>query len=183
MKFISKSGNLNIVLSPGLQAQPLTGTPAKPTIFVRFKDGVADVEQEDLVKMMLAHDGFNRDFISAEDVVEDPYVAARQANEPQYVTEELIHGQAHRRAAPLPKKPLSPEIKKLITEQATEIAKEMLPGMVEAVLKSAVKKDTPEKAEGAVEVKDEKEVTEKIETKVTKKPGRPKAKPAVEKNS
>ena len=138
MKFISKSANLNIILRPGMQAQPLTGTPAKATIFVRFKDGIADVEDEELVKMMMIHDGFERDFVAADEKGTDIYAHQRE-HEVQYVTEELVHGQAKRIGTPLVKRPMSPEIKKMINDQAISIAKEMLPDMVKAVLESAQK--------------------------------------------
>ena len=140
MKFISKAANLNIVLRPGMQAQPLTGTPAIATIFVKFKDGVAEVEQEELVKMMLNHPGFNMDFISADEKGTDPYAHMRE-HEVEYVTEELIHGQAKRIGTPV-RKALPPEIKRMITEEAKAIAKQMLPEMVKAVLESAEVGDT-----------------------------------------
>lgn len=146
MKFISKNSNLNIVLRPGMSAQPLTGTPAIPTLFVRFKDGMASVEQEELIQMMLNHPGFNNDFIAADDLGTDPYAYLRQDSEPTHVIEEIKFGHpVSRNVAPV-KTELPVEIKKMIQEQATAIAKEMLPSMVAATLKEIVsesKKEQP----------------------------------------
>lgn len=147
MKFISKSTNLLVVLRPGLSAQPLTGTPARPTISVRFKDGIADVQQQELVEMMLAHPGFNNDFISAENVPVDPYAATRQSSEPGHTVTEIKFGTPVKRENVGEHPQLPPELQKIVQGMAAEMAKKMLPSMVESTLKSIVqsreeKKDT-----------------------------------------
>lgn len=136
MKFISKSTNLLIVLRPGLSAQPITGTPAKPTISVRFKDGVADVQQEELVQMMLAHPGFNADFISADGAPTDPYAATRQSSEPAHTLTELKFGTPISKHTEGGSTQLPPELQKLVSSLAADMAKKMLPSMVESTLKS-----------------------------------------------
>jgi hypothetical protein len=141
MKFISKSANLLIVLSPGLQAQPLTGTPAKPTISVRFKDGVAEVHQQELIDMMLNHPAFNGDFISADDIKRDPYAETRRASEPAHILKEMKYGTPVSRQvvggdSSFSNLPL--EMQKTVKTLAAEIAKSMLPEMVENALKSIV---------------------------------------------
>jgi len=138
MKFISKNSNLLVVLRAGLSAQPITGTPAKPTISVRFKEGVADVTQQELVDMMLAHPGFNSDFISAEETGIDPYAALRQPVEPAHVVTELQFGTPVSREVKGGKVGLPPEIQKMIQSAAAEMAKQMLPSMVEATLKNLI---------------------------------------------
>lgn len=138
MKFISKSTNLLIVLRPGLQAQPITGMPAKPTISVRFKDGVADVQQEELVQMMLVHPGFNSDFISADAVPVDPYAATRQSSEPAHTHTELKYGTPVGKQTEGGSTQLPPELQKIVATMATEMAKKMLPSMVESTLKSII---------------------------------------------
>lgn len=138
MRFISKSSNLLIVLSPGLQAQPLTGTPAKPTISVRFKDGVAEVSDEKLIEMMLAHPGFNGDFISADITGVDPYAFTRRSAEPQHQLTELKFGTPVARKLAGGPPVLSPELQKIVQDMAINLAKEMLPGMVENTLKNLV---------------------------------------------
>src|SRR3990167_3643152 len=156
MRFISKSSNLMVVLSPGIQAQPLTGTPARPTVSVRFKDGIADVPDGELTTMMLGHPGFNTDFITAEVPGRDPYAGMRQPNEPAHIQTELQFGTPGKTIKDVV--PLSPELKKTIEDAAKALAKEMLPGMVESALKTLVeaheKSDEPSgptKEEGGLE--------------------------------
>lgn len=162
MKFISKNSNLNIVLRPGMSAQPLTGTPAVPTLFVRFKDGIANVEQEELVQMMLNHPGFNNDFIAADDLGTDPYAYLRQDSEPTHVIEEIRFGHPVSRNVPPVKGELPVEIKKMIQEQATAIAKEMLPSMVAATLKEIVAESKKEPTVPAVEEETAEEVPSSV---------------------
>ena len=139
MKFISKSSNLLIVLRPGMSAQPLTGSPAVPTISVRFKDGVADLEQQEMIDLMLAHPGFNNDFISSDNVAVDPYSSTRQAGEPAHEVTDLKYGTPVKHAIKGGDKPkLSPEMQKMVQAAAVELAKTMLPTMVEDTLKKLV---------------------------------------------
>jgi hypothetical protein len=49
MKFVSKNANLMVVLRPGIPAQPITGTPAVPTLSARFQDGVVDIQDEKIL--------------------------------------------------------------------------------------------------------------------------------------
>jgi hypothetical protein len=158
MKFISKSTNLLVVLSPGLSAQPITGTPAKPTVSVRFKDGIADVQQEELVMMMLAHPGFNRDFISTDNIQKDPYASLRQPTEPTHEVTELKFGTPVSREMHGANPNLTPEMKTLLQGMATDIAKSMLPSMVESTLKELLKSREEDK---------------KCPIKIKKKAGRP----------
>ena len=155
MKFISKSSNLLIVLRPGLQAQPLTGSPAKPTISVRFKDGIAIVEQQELIDMMLAHPGFNSDYIAADDIPVDPYALTRQTSEPTHVLTEMKFGTPVNREVKGGAPQLSPEMSKLVQTMAADMAKQMLPSLVESTLKGLVKANEEKKG-----------------TKVKGKPGR-----------
>jgi hypothetical protein len=149
MKFISKSSNLLIVLRPGLSAQPLTGTPAKATISVRFKDGVADVQQLELVEMMLAHPGYNGDFISADTVAVDPYALTRQPSEPAHVLTEMKFGTPVSRSVKGGTPNLSPEIQKMVQAMAADMAKSMLPSMVEGTIKALMAdRDSAKKSTG-----------------------------------
>ena len=150
MKFISKSSNLLIVLKPGMSAQPLTGTPAVPTVSVRFKDGMADVQSQELTDLMLAHPGFNGDFISAEAVPTDPFASMRQQAEPTHVLTEMKFGTPVARSTKGPAANLSPEIMKLVQQMASQMATEMLPGMVENTIKQIVSTKKAETAEDVV---------------------------------
>lgn len=123
-----------LVLRPGIPAQPITGTPAVPTLSVRFQDGVVDIHDIELVEKMRNHPGFNVDFVEVEEQKSDPYY--RKPVEPQHVMTELKYGTPIARETSKIKRELPPELEKLIQEQAVAIAKEMLPGMVEATLKA-----------------------------------------------
>jgi hypothetical protein len=149
MKFISKSSNLLIVLRPGFAAQPLTGSPAKPTVSVRFKDGVAEIQQQELIDMMLAHPGFNGDFISVEETKTDPYASLRRSTEPAHVLTEMKYGTPVSRqvvGAGSPISGLSPELQKAVQSLAGEMAKAMLPGMVKSTLEGLVSAHQADKA-------------------------------------
>jgi len=152
MKFISKSSNLLVILRPGLSAQPLTGTPAKPSVSVRFEDGVAEVQQEDLIKMMQNHPGFESDFISADTNVADPYAVTRTEKEPAHEMADIKYGAPEGRVikgGPKPK--ISPAIQKLITESAKDLAKQMLPDMVKETLKVLTESKREEKTATATD--------------------------------
>lgn len=147
MKFISKSSNLLIVLKPGLSAQPLTGTPSIPTVSVRFKDGIAEVADDELVKRMLIHPGFNQDYISAEDVNGvDPYAAIREESEPTHLMTELKYGTPVGFQAAGGKTKLPPGLAKLVQDEAVKLATAMLPTMIEETLKKIVESSQLEKA-------------------------------------
>ena len=140
MRFISKSSNLFIVLKPGMTAQPLTGTPAVPTVSVRFKEGIADVPDGQLTEMMLRHPGFDQDYISAESVSNiDPYAYQRQENEPTHVVTEMKFGSPVGRSVQGGRTPLPPERAKMVQDRAVNMAKEMLPTMLESALQGLVK--------------------------------------------
>jgi len=142
MKFVSKSTNLYVILKPGLPAVPMTGTPAVPTISVRFMDGIAKVDDEGLVKMMLAHPGYNVDFISVDEDGADPYKFQRQDAEPAHVLTDMKYGMPSARTVGNQKNPLPPEAMKLVTELASQMVKDMLPGALAAALPGAVAEAT-----------------------------------------
>lgn len=130
MKFVSKSTNLHIILRPGIPAQPITGTPAVPTLSVRFIDGIAEVKDEEHIKMMLNHPGYNSDFIAVDEAASDPYAAIRSEIEPAHTLTEMQFGHPVARVTTKAKPQLPPELMKL----AGELAQAMLPSMIEAAL-------------------------------------------------
>lgn len=135
MRFVSKSNNLLIVLRAGLQAQPLTGTPARPTLSVRFKDGIADVPEGEVCDLMLKHPAMGGDFICA-DEGHDPYSSSRQSSEPPHLMTEIKFGSpVGRKIVGDSKSVLPPEMMSAVREMAAAMAKEMLPSMVESTLK------------------------------------------------
>jgi len=159
-----------IVLKPGFSAQPITGTPAKPTVSVRFKDGVADVPEGELTEMMFAHPGFNADFISAELHTVDPYAFTRQPSEPAHAVTELKYGTPVSNEVKGGKVNIPPEIQKMVQNMAIEMAKEMLPGMIKATLESYTASKEGVKVEDNVEAPVEKKKggrpAKKVETPV-----------------
>lgn len=137
MRFISKNSNLRVVLSPGLPAEPLAGRLAVPGINVKFLNGVADVSDADMISKMLAHPGFNSDFISAEDIhgeFKDPYAQFREEMEPAHVISEVKYGQLEKSIATPKKLKVPPEIESLLNSKALEIARALLPEMIKETL-------------------------------------------------
>jgi len=178
MKFISKSSNLLIILRAGLPAQPITGTLARPAVSVRFKDGLAEVPDGELTEMMLRHPGFESDFIAAGEMgMADPYAYMRQTNEPQHQITEMKFGTPIGRKVSGGSPALSPEMRKIVQDMAVSLAKEMLPAMVEATLKSIVATRSDDKPEPSE--KDE-EPQETVSPKTTKKVVTKKEKPVIE---
>lgn len=135
MKFISKNSNLLVVLSPGLPPQPLAGIPAKPGVSVRFRNGVVEVRDEDLVEKLKAHPGYNTDYISAGEGTKDPYANFREEIEPAHDIAEIKYGHVEKRASSKRKVKLTPAMEKMINNIAMEKVKEILPSAVEMTLK------------------------------------------------
>lgn len=156
MKFISKNSNLLVVLSPGLPAQPLTGTPAKPGVSVRFRNGIVEVKDEDLITKLKAHPGFNGDYISAEEGTKDPYANFREEMEPAHHISEMKYGHVEKKASSKRKVKLTPAMEKMINSLAMEKVKEILPSAVEMTLKKmAEAKVKTEEAKKETETKEE----------------------------
>lgn len=137
MRFVSKSTNLLIVLEPGIPGNHLTGQTAKPTVSVRFKDGVVEVENEELVQKMLRHPGFNSDFIAVEGVNADPYKERREESEPIHEITTFKYGTPIKKDVKGGRVRLSPEVQAAATEMAKKMAAEMLPGMMKEFLEMA----------------------------------------------
>lgn len=170
MRFVSKSSNLCVILKAGLPSEPLTGRPAQPTISVRFQDGIAEVRDEELIKLMEAHPGFNMDFIAVDDGSRDPYAHSRAEVEPVHVLTDMKYGSPERRTIGKQKVQLTPEMYAAVQSVAAEMAKEMLPGLLKGALKDLAKiaadgqvKD--KKKEIAAESTENSSGTEEVSTK------------------
>lgn len=138
MKFISKNSNLNIILRPGQQAQPITGVPAISALSVRFQNGMADLHDEEMVAMMLRHPAFNQDFIAVDETGTDPYAYRRSEAEPQHVTTEIKYGHPVGRNVPPVAHPPSPELKKMIADAAAAIVEQQRPAMMKEAIEAAM---------------------------------------------
>ena len=152
MKFVSKSSNLMVVLKPGFPGNHLTGTAPVTGVYVKFQNGTVDVKEDALVEMMKKHPAFNMDFIAVEEGVkeEDPYAYYRSENEPTHIISEVKYGQLEKSVSSSKAKPLHPDLQKVIRNEATKMAvemvKEMLPNLIKEALASIPEKS--DKKEG-----------------------------------
>lgn len=138
MKFISKNGNYRVILDRGVPAEPISGRSAIPGLSIKFEGGVAIVNDENVIKKMMAHSAFNRDFIVAEEGALDPYAGNRKPMEPTHDITRLKYG--HIESASKHPAEISPETKKVLMEMAasmaTSMAKEMAPKLAVEMLKN-----------------------------------------------
>jgi len=72
----------------------LTGDPGKPGISVRFENGVADVDDEKTIELMMGATGYkNKDFISSDDrMKDDGFPVVKLGGEPVHNTIEMKYG-------------------------------------------------------------------------------------------
>lgn len=139
MKFFSKNANLMIVLKQGLPGNNQLGTATTPGLYARFKDGQIDIKDPGMVELMLKHPGMDVDFVKVNEEVEiDPYAGKRAQSEPTHVISEMEFG--HPKRVTQPPTALTPEMRAAMMEvakpMAIELAKAMLPSMIQETLKS-----------------------------------------------
>lgn len=147
MKFVSKHSNLLIVLTPGLPANALAGVAARPGLNIKFKNGVVEVKDEEIVTKMKSHPGFNVDYIAVDDkIVNDPFEGQRSELEPAHVITEMSHGEIASRKVSKKNK-LTPELERMIQSLATEKAKAMLPNLIEEAIDKIAKNYQEKKQE------------------------------------
>lgn len=147
-----------IVLSPGIPAQPLSGTPAKSGVYVRFKGGVMETSDESIIEKMKAHPAFNLDFIAVDDKERDPFSNSRDESEPTHHIAEIRYGHVENPKSSSKKIKINKDVEKMINALAMEKVKEILPGMVEATIRKLAKtenKEVLEKEKVKEEVKEE----------------------------
>ena len=175
MKYFSKVNNLRIVLRHGVPGNPVLGEAAKPGIHVRFEDGMAKVEDPEMIRMMDNHPGFNSDFIKVEDIdeqqsanIKDPYGDIRKDSEPQHQMSELAHGSVASTTKTKVKVQLTPEMREALAETAKKMAMEMAPQMAMEMLKTMAKEGSKKPA------------TKKVAKKSTSKKAQPKVEEPVE---
>jgi hypothetical protein len=133
MKFVSKNPNLRVVLEPGVPGDRLAGRIAKTGVYVKFEDGIAKVENEEMIKMMLNHPGFESDYICADDG-SDPYAASRKSSEPDHSVAIMEHGRIGKNLNPKPNISFTSEqleyIRGMIKTEAQKEAVTILKGLV-----------------------------------------------------
>ena len=163
-KFVSKNSNYMLVLERGIPASPVTGTPAKHGIYIKFVDGFVDIKDEKISELMKANEKCGVDFIEVKDdelhpsgrrAEIDPFADSREEIEPAHIVSEVKYGHLEK-AVSTKKNKIPPAVKKLIMLEAQKLAREMLPGMVKDTVKAlveqaksekSVKTETPEKSE------------------------------------
>jgi len=149
MKFFSKNSNLRIVLKHGIPAEPITGRSAVPGVYVRFEDGMVNVHDEEMIKSLKNHPRFNIDFVCDESQT-DPFLVSRSDSEPQHIMGEVQYGGIVKRNVPQGKPKLSPELEKIVKEEARKMAKEILTD----ILNKSKAKEEGSKAEEVTEIID-----------------------------
>lgn len=162
MKFVSKSGNLCVILKCGIPMEKLTGRLAQPAVSVRFQNGLLSVESQEICDMLLQHPGFNRDFFICEDNRPDPFSTNRKSSEPEHDVLEVNYGHVEKNLNPRgvnfnaeQKKIIEDMIKREAMKIAPEIAKQMLEKMVSGAAQKAEAKtdlatETPKVSESEI---------------------------------
>lgn len=163
VKFVSKNSNLMIVLKPGVPGSTITGQQPTPGIYVRFQGGVVDIKEESIINMLRGHKGMGSDFIEIKQSEVDPYEHTRQDIEPIHNITEMEYGHIGKKISSKGKTILSPELKKLIENEAVKMLPDILkknPKILKDILQGLaeeVKKDDEENSKKTDKVADEKE--------------------------
>lgn len=127
IKFVSKQSNYRVMLVHGLQAEPLTGRSAIPGVSVKFEDGIANVDNEEIVDMMMKHPAYGKDYIVSdadEDLLKE-FVGSRKDSEPIHNIQEMEYGHMGKNINPKSPVPLTADKEQALRETAERMAKEM----------------------------------------------------------
>lgn len=138
-----------LVLKPGIPGDHLIGRASVPGLYIRFRDGIAEVKDDEMINLMKVSEGYkNGDFVAVDEKGEDPFAENRTPIEPVHVISELKYGHPEgRKVSEVPVKlPIS--VKKLIEAEAKKMAQKMFDEMVKD--SNSEKEDLP--GEEAVEV-------------------------------
>ena len=140
-RFISKNSNLRIVLKHGIPPEPITGRLAVPGLSIKFENGVVNISDEETIELMMAHSGFNSDFILANEEEEvDPWKWQRREKEPQHNLTELKYGHVEKTITP--KKSLdgmSVDKRMLFEKMVEDTAKKIAVPLAKEMLKKVMK--------------------------------------------
>lgn len=127
VKFVSKNSNYMVVLRSGMEGNRALGTHTVPGLYVRFQDGVADIKEESVIKMLREHPSFGVDFLEVKPDEVDPYKDTREDIEPPHVTAELKYGHVESPKT-TGKVKITPQMKKVLEKEALK----MLPGLIKS---------------------------------------------------
>jgi len=156
-KYVSKNQNLRLVLKPGISAEPVSGRASIPGVYVKFEQGMLDINEvtadrmglefEKLIEMVERHPSFNAGFDKLKDDEVDPYKNLRKSAEPEHDIVEITHGSIGKSLNPKPKLNLTNDQRKEVSKIAEEMAKKMAPKMAMEILKNLAKEEKDKKAE------------------------------------
>ncbi|KXB08556.1 hypothetical protein AKJ56_01000 [candidate division MSBL1 archaeon SCGC-AAA382N08] len=181
MKFISKYPNFRVVLKSGTSGNRQTGEQGTPAKNVKFEYGVANVVNEEDIKLMMQHSGFgydkNADFIPADEYEASKHTEFDQVNkgqEPSHNIAQMDKGvpisQTKREGKPQQSSGgySAEDVKKL----AKEMAMEVLPDMVDKEIKrreatkdESIDSSQPESSETAEGNMENEPLAEDVNTK------------------
>lgn len=144
MKFISRYPNYRVVLKSAVPGNRQTGEQGKPGRYVKFEYGVANVTDEEDIKMMMQHPGFGRDknadFIPADEYEADKHLGfdrTGKAQEPGHNITKMDRGTpvAQNKRGGNAQKSNDGYSKEDVRKLAKEMAMEVLPDLVDKEIK------------------------------------------------
>ena len=154
MKFMSKILNYRIILQPAMPAVTIAGgqmlSPSKPGIYVKFEDGLLNVEDEQIITLLKNHVDYNNEFWPLDSEQAAIMAVSRPAGsgrEPEHNQINIEYGHVGKNMNPKPAVTLTPQMKKFIAESAAKMAQDMLHGLMESgklvYKEDAVKTESP----------------------------------------
>jgi hypothetical protein len=127
-KFVSKNSNYMLVLKPGVEGNRALGTHAVPGLYIKFQSGMVDIKEESVIELLRAHPSCGVDYIEIKEDEVDPFLDNRDDSEPNHIIQEIKYGHAEKAIGSTPKVKLSPQMKKVIENEAMK----MLPGLLKS---------------------------------------------------
>lgn len=170
MKFFSRNANLRVILKPGIPSDAL-GHAAIPAVSVRFEDGMVEVKDEEVLKMLMNPDkGYGTDFVAGDNSPIDPF--SRVGSEPEHDIMNIEYGRVAKNLNPKPVAALSPEMKKAVEKMAFDVAKEMAAKMAAEMVTNFVKQnaEAAKKADSTVSEDNTQKIVGEIVTPNVKVP-------------
>jgi len=140
MKFFSRYSNFRVVLRPGIPGQPLIGQPPKPGLYVTFVNGMAEVEDEEAIRLIKAKKDFGTTITAAE--TGDKWKDSRKANEPEHNVIDIKYGQVGKNLNPKAKKMKEEQIE-AIKKMAMDLARPMAMEIAKQTLKELAEMNKP----------------------------------------
>jgi hypothetical protein len=128
MKFFSKQAVYRLVLDRGIQENKLTGQPPVPGLYILFQDGMANVEDENIIQRLTNHPLYGKDFTS-ENAEGSEKIKSTSSIEPGHVIQEMKYGTVDKVVSSKPQNAFTPEMMSLLTEMARSMATEMVKTM------------------------------------------------------